>query len=72
MMTGRNRADDDWQQGRRQEFFQGGSKGYILDHPGGSETIFLRIYMVKIKKIAEPGGQPSPPADAPDWQEESR
>ena len=56
------------QQGRRQEFFQGGSKGYILDFPGGvGDQIFAHLYGQN-KKIAEPGGSadpPDPPDDAP-------
>ena len=48
-------------QGRRQDFFQGGSEGHILDFPGGvGDQNFAYLYGQN-KKIAEPGGQPTPP-----------
>ena len=47
-------------QGRRQDIFQGGSEGYILDFPGGvRDQIFADLYGQN-KKIAESGGQPTP------------
>ena len=60
----------DFIQGRRQDFFQGGSEGYILDFPRGvGDQIFAHLYG-QIKKIAiAREGQPTPlippPADAP-------
>ena len=48
-------------QGRRQEFFQGGSTGYILHFSGGvGDQIFTHLYGQN-KKIAEPGGSADPP-----------
>ena len=45
--------------------FTGWVKGVYLDFPGGggSETNFLRIYIVKIRKLPTP--LTPPPADAP-------
>ena len=45
-------------------FSRVGQKG-IFQISGGQITPLLRIYMVKIRKIAEPGGSADPPADAP-------
>ena len=47
-------------QERRQEFFrEGGARGYFCISRG-SEARFLDICMVSIRKIDEPGGQPTP------------
>ena len=47
-------------QGRRQDFFQGGSGRHIFDFQGGRRPNFCSFYGQN-KKIAEPGGS----ADSP-------
>ena len=53
-------------QGRRQDFFQGGSEGYILDFPGGGvgDQILAHLYGQN-KKIVKPRGVSRPPLPTP-------